>query len=359
MSEFVQSVLDRLSGEAPPSIRPQLPSRFEPFSLSPEPWTDSGAEQESVADAGPQVASAPGEPAAELRPASPTTPAWPTPELERESRAGFASEPAPRLLAPPAPAWSAGPDFGGPLSTEPRSDSRDDLLHERFNQLDRAMAQLRGEGASFAAAPPVSSPGPDLSEIEASRSPIVASAPMVEAPSLSPSIHPFGDVPSSPAETRSRVVPPVETIEPRPADGGGRSDSDEIVQERLQRLDREIARLRGIATREIFPLQPPAPSSSAPVTDREEFSAPLRASPPADRDQGTTASVSLSRPDAPRLEALLAEPTASSVTISISRIEIRSPQPAAPAAAVRAPSRPSRVVSLDDYLRQRGGGGRS
>lgn len=355
MSEFVQSVLDRLSGEGIPTVRPQLPSRFEPFALAPEPWTDAAAEQEPIADPSPSPAIVPSGPVEDRRASfSPMSPVWPTSEPAPEP---LAPEAAPRLPASAISAWSPGPDLGSPRHAEPRSENRDDLFHERFDQLDRAMARLRGEGQMSLGGSSAPQAAPTLPAVDASQSPPIAAAPSIEVPHLAPgNVSSVGAL-SNVAESRSRVAPPLETIElPRLADPGRRSAPDQLVQERLQRLDREIARLRGTDARDRFALQPSLPSQAVLAPDRTEFSAPLHPAPPVDRDQGMSPPVSPAWPDAPRLEALTAEPSASSVTISIGRVEIRSPQPVAPAVAVRAPSRPSRVVSLDDYLRQRGGG---
>lgn len=150
------------------------------------------------------------------------------------------------------------------------------------------------------------------------------------------------------------------------------SDADSLRERSLRRefghltgevdtLRNELAVLRPPAGRPAAPLRatlgsaaaprPPLPLDPSPVQSGPGSAASIRSAVAPDRPPV---------PPIPRIEALTAErpAPARTLTISIGRIEIRSPAAApAPPSPVRPERRPSRVMSLDDYLRQRDGAG--
>ncbi len=356
MSEFVQSLLDRLSGAEPAAVavRPQLPSRFEPFSLSPDPWSDGAAEPEQEsAEVPPPRLGSPEEWGARPHQVLPSSLAWTPPAIPNvPSPAALGS-----VLETPAsvPPRRDAPDLESRTSTPRRQHDDTSVLDERFHQLDIAMARLQRDRTTPSIVPFTPDSRPDLPQGEALRTPSPA-VPAIDVAAVETS--PFRSTEESGDKTQSRSPAPrlVPAIEPL-ANDRARSAEPGDLDERLRRFDREIIRLRGNAARLSPQSDPAVPPDSGFVRDGAEVAPPRPSASTPGRTSPESAAISSppAWPEIPRLEALESEPAASTVTISIGRIEIRAPQPAAPAAAIRAPARPSRVVSLDDYLRQRGG----
>lgn len=406
MSGFLDSLIERTLTTGPAEIQPQLPSLFEAGRVAASTETpETGVEMTAppsvdpwtVRELRPVIAASPVAAAQERESgdASPLSEAAPRNEAgflqwQRELAGLRATIASPDLTPRSLPPVVSGPEgpatpHPGPVPTtieptgSPPRDAGSLLWQRELADLRAEMALPRpspllapAPATAERTAPAAVVPGQDRAAVGPAALP---PSQWTEEPRATPPLRP---IPPPAIEPRTPPAP-VESgfgaerespLQPSPAPAGERAsviprmpgpERDESVQQRLTALAREFSRWKlnsadsaasvptrlGIASERAFPVI-----------------APLRAAPPAASAPQESLPPSAPPAAVPQIEARPQAQPEHSVTVSIGRIEIRSPESrpaAAPPAPPRGPRTSSRVVTLEDFLSRRparGGGTR-
>lgn len=351
MNSFLSTQLDRSLGPLPNEVRPVVPSRFEmtaPVALSLGP---DAADEQIMREFAPAIPPSPAPIQHPLRESTPTSvvtnshlnthPVHDPPS--EDSHTGFIGRVALPAVNSLADASSRNPTL--PFLSVPRQPPTErGRTHDDSMDLARPTPpQLRSDERE--ALPPVLSPhwmDPTVPSIQVGHEP-----------------RPSNDFPSNPATA------PVlsgneqgQTDQPhsRPESPGETQRFSQSWLDRLQGMTQQLQTLRQSMPSESVITRPSTDSES---TNRDAKSVPHERTPRRWDTSLEHANTSLlPHQPIPQIEPVPQPTAAPSVTVSIGRIEFRtSPQRSVPPVSVAAPQRPSsRVLSLEDYMRQKAAG---